>query len=74
LGSPPFDISIEDAVKQLINKKRDLLRNSTTKQTYKSNIDKLNNNIQQIYYAKSKQEIINLLNSAPSGTWKNRRV
>lgn len=70
LGLPSFNISIENAVIQLI-KKRDQLSNSTKKQNYQKNIDKLNNIIQQIYYAKSIQDIINLLKLAPSGTWKN---
>lgn len=70
LGSPSFEISIDEAVKQLI-KKRDQLNKSTNKQNYKSNIDILDNNIQKIYNAKTKDEIIELLKRTPTGTWKN---
>lgn len=69
LGSTPFDISIEDAVNQLIKKRDQLQKN---KWRYKDNINSLNTIIRQIYDAKSKPEIIKLLNSAPSGTWKNK--
>jgi len=68
-SSPPFEISIENAVKQLIKKRDQLMRNDDTK--YRENINKLNNTIKQIYNAKSKQDIINLLKRASSGTWKN---
>jgi prefoldin subunit 5 len=69
LGSPSFEISIENAVKQLIKKRDQLKKNDDTK--YRENINKLNNTIKQIYKATSENEIINLLKNPPTGVWKN---